>query len=391
MALSALTVRGPFKGPSGYEHHVREFVSELTRQGVAVQLTDLPQWGPAKLPDSKRDPWFDTLTQPVPARVALHFCMPHQLVPVPEHVNVNYTMFEASRITPLWVDLHIAHDLVIVPTESSRQAWIHSGFPPGKIRLCPLGVDPRRFSGSAAPLLLRDEEISSYRFRFLNVSEIGPRKNLVGLIRAWLRATSRGDDAILILKLGSYLPGWREGFERRLDEVQQVLGRRLDEAAPIRFIYDVFSDEEMPGLYTSATHYISMSFGEGWDQVMVEAAASGLSLIAPQHSAYTTYLHPRSAYLLPSREVPAAGPDDSDYRLLFEDASWWEPDEDQAVSLLRSLIAGTAPARASPRDRILRTLTWEKATRRLITLLSRAEARDRRRRFWRRPRAYRHA
>ena len=47
--LKALQVRGPFKGPSGYEHHVREFVRELVNQGVEVQLTDLPMWGPAKL------------------------------------------------------------------------------------------------------------------------------------------------------------------------------------------------------------------------------------------------------------------------------------------------------------------------------------------------------
>ena len=52
MALTVLDVRGPFKGPSGYEHHVREFVRELHRQGVAIQLADLPEWGSARLPAS---------------------------------------------------------------------------------------------------------------------------------------------------------------------------------------------------------------------------------------------------------------------------------------------------------------------------------------------------
>ena len=38
MTLSTLKIRGPFRGPSGYEHHVREFVRELHRQGVELEL-----------------------------------------------------------------------------------------------------------------------------------------------------------------------------------------------------------------------------------------------------------------------------------------------------------------------------------------------------------------
>jgi glycosyltransferase involved in cell wall biosynthesis len=364
-------------------------VRELVRQGVAVELTDLPQWGPTKLPDAMRDPWFETLDKPVDAQIVLHFCMPHQITCVPDRINVNYTMFEADRICRLWVDLNNLHELDIVPTESSRQAWIRSGVPQKRVRLCPLGVDPHRFSGSAVPLP-QLADIQGYRHRFLNIAELGPRKNHLGLVRAWLRATSRGDDAILILKRGSYAPGWRGLFERHIAVAQDLLGKSLDQAAPIRFVDDIFSDDEMPGLYASATHYISMSLGEGWDQTMVEAAAAGLTLIAPDHSAYTAYLARSSAHLLPVHEIPAIIPGDPGLRMLFANARWWEPDENAAVSLIRSIVAGTAPTKTSPRCRIVRDLTWENATRRLITLLSEAEA-GTTRRFWRLPRAYKRA
>jgi hypothetical protein len=46
----------------------------------------------------------------------------------------------------------------------------------------------------------------------------------------------------------------------------------------------------MPGLFAAASHYWSMSHGEGWDQPMIEAAASGLRLIVPRHTAYLEYL-----------------------------------------------------------------------------------------------------
>lgn len=384
MSLTALTVRGPYKGPTGYDHHTREFVRELHNQGVSIELIDFPEWGPARLPVHMQDPWFDSLNRRTSARVALHFCMPHQLVPFRGLANVNYTMFEATRIHPMWVAHSRTHDLVILPTESSSRAWVASGVPEDRIRLCPLGVNAKLFSKPATPLPLRRDNgdpISEFKVRFLNLSELGPRKNLVGLLRVWLKATTRQDDAILILKLGSYLPGWMEEFRQQIDEMQARVGKRLDEAAPVHVIRDFYPDAEMPRLYAAATHYISMSHGEGWDQPMLEAAASGLRLIAPDHSAHTTYLDPSVADLIPSREVPAVFPGGGVIGSLFENTNWWEPDEDEAVSYVRSVIRGTDCGKVSLRERILREFTWERAAQRLIAILGEVEARKGRKMF----------
>ena len=68
----SLAVRGPFRGVSGHDHHTREFVRQLVRQGVRVQLTDLPEWHPVKLPSDDWDPWFEQLAGPVDAASTLH-------------------------------------------------------------------------------------------------------------------------------------------------------------------------------------------------------------------------------------------------------------------------------------------------------------------------------
>ncbi len=385
MSLTALTVRGPFRGPSGYEHHVREFVRELHRQGVAVELIDVPGWGPARLAEAQRDPWFDTLGNPIGARTVLQFCMPHQVRRFADRLSVNYTMFEATRIPRHWVKRALEQALVILPTESSRRAWLASGVPAEKLRVCPLGIDPTLFQSRPAALPLRLESgrsVVEHRTRFLNVSELGPRKNLIGLLRAWLLGTTRQDDAVLILKLGSYLPGERERFERELARLQARLGRSLADAAAVCFVFDVFADAEMPRLFASATHYLSLSHGEGWDQSMVEAAASGLRLIAPRHSAYPTYLDPSVAQLIPCREVPATVPADSGLQTFFGGANWWEPDEQAAIDCLRRAIAGQDAPTHSARERVLRDFTWEKATRRLVAILEDLEAPGWGRRFW---------
>ena len=67
--------------------------------------------------------------------------------------------------------------------------------------------------------------------------------------------------------------------------MHEQLGKSLADAAPVQIVQRIFADAEMPGLYAAATLYISLSFGEGWDQAMVEASAGGLRLIAPDHSA----------------------------------------------------------------------------------------------------------
>ena len=371
--VTSLRVRGPFRGPSGYDHHVREFTRELVRQGVDVQLIDLPSWSPMKLPASMMDPWFDELLRPLDSELTLHFTMPHQVEIDRGTFNVNYTMFEATRVPEDWIERNLRHDLVIVPTESSRRAWLNSGMPDDRLRVSPLGINSDLYGKHAEPLVFRTQAgrpVLDYTTRFLNVSELGPRKNIVGLMHAWLDATREDDDAILVLKLGRYAPGWFELLLLQMRQLEDATGRRFADAAPVEMLLDLLPDDQMPRLFAVGTHYISLSHGEGWDQSMVEAAASGLRLIAPDHSAYRAYLTPETATLLPSREIPARFEGDPELQALFRGANWWDPDHDAAVAAIRAAIAEPDAGPFGARDVVLREYTWERATSRLIAALT---------------------
>ena len=172
-------------------------------------------------------------------------------------------------------------------------------------------------------------------------------------------------------------------FEWQLGMYEKHDGKEMSEAAPVVFVRDIYGDAEMPRLYAAATHYLSASFGEGWDQAMMEAAASGLRLIAPAHSAYTAYLDSECATLVESREVPAAYLGDPATAALFQGANWWEPDPAGLAASIRAAIEGRDHDKASLRQRILTEFTWEKATRRLIEILSEIDSRPARRWFWR--------
>ncbi len=367
--MRGLEVIGPFRGSTGHDRHTREFVRHLVQQGVPAQLTPLEGWSIA-MPDGARETWFDALSAPVDADVALHFTMPTLCRPRAGMSNVNYTMFEADRIPLEWVDRAADHDRIVVPTEASRLAWSARGVPDAQLRIVPLAVDGDFLAVDAPPLditLPDGRPLASYSHRFLNIADLRPRKNHLGLLRTWSQATRADDDAVLILKCTAVHPRTIDLFRRDL----AAIGFSFPNAAPVLFMTSMLSDEQLRSLYRSATHYLSMSFGEGWDFPMMEAAVSGLQLIAPRHTAYCEYLGDNDAELIPATAVPAiiegrAGAED---RRWFNGAHWWKPDEESAAVVIRSIVDGTRPPKASPAARIRREHRWSAAAKRLREVL----------------------
>lgn len=370
---AAVEVVGPYRGSTGYDRHTRELVRHFVQLGTEVQLHHLDGWS-QPLPDDARETWFDELHRPVGAGVLLHFTMPTQARPRNGIRNVNYTMFEADRIPGVWAARAADHDCTVVPTESSRQAWIAGGVAPDRVRVSPLGVDAEFFGAASPPLALHvpdGREVCAFRRRFLNIADLRPRKNHLGLLRCWIRATRADDDAVLIVKTNPLNAAMLDTFRGDVDAMQRHLGRTLDEAAPVVFLPATVTNEQLRGLYRSATHYISLSLGEGWDQAAMEAAAAGLQLVAPRHSAYAAWLCDDEAELIDSTAVPAdfegrAGAED---RVWFDGARWWRPDEDAASDCIRRIIDGSTAAKQLPRQRIARDYSWSAAARSLLWIL----------------------
>jgi hypothetical protein len=168
------------------------------------------------------------------------------------------------------------------------------------------------------------------------------------MLRVWIKATNASDDAILILKLTGhkYRWWWPDAFTCALKAIEKKIGKTRKEAAPVFFYNQVLPDWRMPDLYAATTHYWSMSYGEGWDLPMMEAAATGLYLIAPKHSAYTAYLDEAVAQLIPSRRIPAEFNHGIGLGRLFQGSDWWEPEKKSQLAYVKPsgrLVRGRRP------------------------------------------------
>ncbi len=358
-----LVVRGPFRDTSGYAWMVRRFIHGLVEQAVDVHLIDLRVDFVPTMDGGQRVPLYENLNRPVRARSLLTFAIPSVVEPVPPLQTVNFSMFEARTVPRQWLRYAAGLPHIIVPTPSSQAAWADAGFPPERLHLCPLGVDPAPPNiGSTVQIAdATGRRLADYRTRILNVSDLIDRKNLDGLLRVWLRVSRADGGAALVLKLGKGLTERDRRASPFLEAVARSVGRRLDQAGPIFLAQGVLSDRDMGALFAACTHYWSMSHGEGWDLPMTQAGAMGLRLIAPRHSAYTAYLDDSVATLLPASLGPARSP----YRGL----EWWNPDEDAAADAVLRAIAGADAPRRNPRDKLLAEFGWPQATARLRAVL----------------------
>jgi glycosyltransferase involved in cell wall biosynthesis len=369
--IQALKITGPFNGWTGYDKLVRRLVRELLDRNIKIQLVDMPDWSPSKLPQDMRDPQLNALTHAIPGNLHLHICMPHQVIASPDMKNVNYTMFESSRISQGWAEQARKLEATILPTESSRQAWINAGVPAAKLALCPQGVDEKQFHPDATPLALTTASgrcVDSYSHRFLTVADVSERKNLPGLLRTWIQATTQDTDAILMLRFGFGLPHTGALYQQVLDDACTQTRKTPSEAAPILFLNEPVAENDLAGLYTAATHYWTMSFGEGWNMPLTEAAMCGLQLIAPRHTAHESYLTAETVHWIQADPVDAGYEQDAATHDLFAGSHWWKPNESEAEKTLRQIIADSTQRKKSAREALLK-YSWANAAKELLQVL----------------------
>ena len=172
-----------------------------------------------------------------------------------------------------------AADVVASVSQTTRQTLIeHFQTPPGKITLVPNGIRAY-FRRVTDPVLL---EATRHKFGLksplvLGVGTQEPRKNHLGLIKAFHKAVSTGNKstrpAMLALAGGS---GWL------YEETEQIVAE-LKLEKKVRFLGHV-SDLELMMLYSLADVFVFPSFYEGFGVPPLEAMACGTPVITSNTS-----------------------------------------------------------------------------------------------------------
>ena len=366
-----LALFGPCNGPTGYDEVTRSFLTELFVRGHWVTIEPHVKWTADVVEHGheKIVQLCQNANYPVDVDFQLNICLPDQAKQSPHSTNACYTMFEASKVPPMWVESSRGQDLIVVPTEWNRDMFIDSGMDANKVRVCPLGVSPSIYHPDVPKLAIvtdRGKSFSDFTHKFLCVQELVSRKNVPALIKAWLRAVRPEDNACLLLKLGSHSGDKLGRFRQRIMEGLSEAERQLL-SDTVLFYSRILADKYMAPLFSACTHYITMTCGEGWGLPENKAGMMGKYLVAPDHSGLSAYVSDDTAYVLPWKEEPAM--QEGPTRRLYEGANWYRPDDDAAVAMIRQSIDDAAAGDRSRPDALRKCMLSQYTTGRSVETL----------------------
>lgn len=218
----------------------------------------------------------------------------------PKAMTVAYTTWEgASLIPPEMARSLSVFGHVWVPSSATARCMTN---PAGSLGVVGCAVVPHPFDES----LWTDEGlIASYNggpgpYRFYYIGAWTARKNVDGIIRAYLRAFTADDDVELVIQSHS--------APESACHVAQLSSGLGDKPMPtIRFSNRRMSHDEIAVLHREANCFVTASRGEAWNLPAFDALLARRHVIAPGGMGSDEFLKGTSADLYGSRIAPAHG------------------------------------------------------------------------------------
>ncbi|MFO1517917.1 MAG: hypothetical protein U1F22_13430 [Lysobacterales bacterium] len=267
--------------------------------------------------------------------------------------NIGYVAWETDCAPAHWLPLLRLAERIAVPSQACAQALQRAGlaYPP---QVVPHPRAPRaaEYSPGDIAAARSDLGIPPGHTVFYSIGRWDPRKNLAGLIDAFVRAFDADDPVTLLLKTdtqGSGTGPWyapRATRELAADALAAALARHGRSAPHLCLIDERLDGDGIDLLHALGDVYVSLSHGEGWGCDALEAAVRATPVIGPGWGGPLDYLGARWPGAVPGRLVPApVWPPQCP--LFFPSQRWAEPDLDAAARLLRAHWRDPAPARAA--------------------------------------------
>lgn len=358
--MKSVLLRAPLLSQSGYGVHSRQVARWLfdraDKSGNLDVTTELLNWG--------QTPWYvdvyaqdDLIGRCFQAStnrkevydVTIQLQLPNEWCPELGRFNVGITAgVEADRCNPQWVDCVNKMNLVIVPSEFTKTAFMNSG----KVTT-PILVVPESFfdailkQDEIAPLDLKFE--TSFNFLVFGQATGGDanadRKNLPFTLKWMFEALADKPDCGIILKtnMGRYTKVDRLICENMITKLAAECGKQAN--PKLYLLHGEMNEEEVVGLYKhpSVKALVTLTHGEGFGLPILEAAACGVPVIATGWSAHTEFLN-HGKYIKVDHKLGGVPQSRLDGQIWYPGAQWAMPDEqDFKKRLLRFCESSHTP------------------------------------------------
>ncbi len=344
-------VKGPLLSISGYGVHARQVWQWARSHADWNVYADIVPWGmctyylDAEQEDGVIGDVMRSSSTPANAKhdLSLQILLPDEWDSDLAHKNVGITAgIEADRCNPAWVQACNRMDKVIVPSTYSKNSFINGGLDPAKISNVPEAITcGTNLTPNAIELNSKLDSIST-DFNFLVFGQLTSndvrtdRKNTVNCMK-WICEEFKNDPSVgIILKTNM---GRMTQQDKRV--VHQMASGFIDALRPSQFprihvLHGLLDKNEVGALFRheKVKALATATRGEGWGLPILDAAASGVPIIAPGCTGHVDFLK-HVKYLdvrYTSQQIPEAMVDG---RIWTPGARWFEPEEKHFKNRLR--------------------------------------------------------
>lgn len=350
-------ISSPFATQSGYGHHAREIITNLIeRKGTEwdIKLLSMP-WGVTPFTYPVSDDW-KRRTIPLPLEyqpdVFVQITVPTEFQPIGK-LNIGVTAGTEGDICPVeWIDMINRMQIVIVPTNFSKDVFVNTAKEHNKVISCELVVVPEYFDDSVYNKDAEQADISildeiEEQFAFLSVGHwltgnIGEdRKNISGVIYSFVNAfKGKKSMPALILKTSgaTYSVMDRMDIENRISQVLEQPAFKNTKLPNIYVLHGDLTDVEMNSLYNhpKVKAMYSLTKAEGFGRPLLEFATTGKPMIVPFYSGQCDFLNREFIVEVKGALTPIHPSAQNEF--LINGAKWFTPDYGYAENLLKQVF-----------------------------------------------------
>ena len=354
--MKSVLLRAPLLTHSGYGVHARQIAKWLFRVASETHNLDITTetlpWGRCHLiidPEAE-DGLIGQILQASSNKknfydVTIQLQLPNEWNPFLGTFNIGVTAgVETDKCNPAWIECINRMDMVVVPSEFTKQTFLNTG----EVTV-PIVVVPEAFPESFASEPAKLDLGLKTKFNFLVVGQLtgnnteNDRKNLPFTMK-WLADTFAGcPDVGVVIKTNS-------GALTQLDKrnVTGIFSKLVGEVSKpngptFYLLHGHMTDEEMHGLYThpDIKALVTFTHGEGYGLPILEAAACGLPVIATNWSGHLDFLK-HGRFIPVDSKVETIPASRIDNQIFVPEAKWANPIEADAKYRLKKFYGGTS-------------------------------------------------
>lgn len=208
-------------------------------------------------------------------------------------VNIGYTAgIETTHISPAWSQPSQQMDKIIVISEHAKQVFQNTIFQDeaGNQHKVTTPIEVVHFPWKQIEDASINLELKT-DFNFLSVNQWGPRKNIEGLISAFIDEF-RDEEVGLVIKTNKAADSRMDKYAVEA-QMEQLLQSKGQHKCKIYLIHGLLTEKEMHGLYChpKIKAFVTATHGEGFGLPIFEAVNEEMPVIATNWSGHLDFLN----------------------------------------------------------------------------------------------------